>query len=579
MASLWVTRACRCTFAVRGPAAYRLTIEAKAIQTDRPIIMQVEGGVTGRIPGHSSGFFEVPPEKVTTIELIDRAVESSDTFAFRLVGGFPWWSVNADEYAGAGLWLGNITIEGPLEEWPRPSRVKLLGGIDLKTGTIEDVQNILTRILPRAFRHPHSPESVTPYVALAQQALADGESFELALRRALKGVLCAPEFLFLEEPIVAVKDQAANKEAGHETKSPVIEDFALASRLSYFLWSSLPDEELLDLASRDELHHPETLRIQVERMLNDPRSDRFVVSFTNQWLRLKDIDFTVPNEQLYPEYDQLLRQSMLKETRAFFREILDNNHSIQTFLDSEFAMLNRPLAEFYGIQGVTGLEMQRTRLPPNSLRGGVLSQASVLKVSADGTRTSPVLRGAWVLKYLYGTPSPPPPSSVAAVEPDIRGATTIREQLAKHRSHASCNRCHTKIDPPGFALECFDVIGGEREWYRVAHGGGHVDKPLHPESPKHHVQYQKGHAVDMSGHMPNGRPFADVREYKRLLLEDSTAMPNALTRLLLAYSLGRHLGFSDRTEVNRIVTAVQSEDYGLRSIIREVVLSPTFRQP
>ncbi len=555
---------------VRGPALYRLRIAARAIQSDRPAVMRVDGGVTGRIPGHVAGFFEVPPGETTIIELTDRAVEGSDTFAFGLVDGFPWWSVDADNYGGAGLFLGDIRIEGPLEEWPRPSRVKLLGDTDLDTGAIDDVREIVSRLLPRAFRRATAEDDATPFVELADQALDEGQPLEQALRRALKGVLCAPEFLFLEEsPALTTDDDGPT----------FIDDYALASRLSYFLWSSLPDEELFALAGRGALHEPRILRAQVERMLQDPKSRRFVENFTGQWLRLRDVDFTVPNEQLYPEYDQLLRRSMLDETHAFFREILEQDLSVQNFLDSDFAMLNGPLAEFYGIEGVTGLEIRRVELPVESLRGGVLTQASVLKVSADGTRTSPVLRGAWILENLFGAPSPPPPPTVAAIEPDIRGATTIREQLARHRDHESCSRCHSRIDPPGFALETFDVIGGERGWYRTAQGGGYVDRPLHPQAPNHHVRYQRGADVDASGTMPDGRTFSGIVQYKQLLLEDEAAMPRALTRLLLTYALGRNVGFSDRPEIERIVAHVREKDSGLRSIIHEVVQSPAFREP
>ena len=345
------------------------------------------------------------------------------------------------------------------------------------------------------------------------------------------------------------------------------------------MWSSLPDEQLLSLADRGELQKPEVLRAEVERMLSDPKSERFVESFTGQWLRLYDLDFTVPDQNLYPEYSQLLRQSMLGETHAFFREVLDHDHSVNDFIDSDFAMLNKPLADFYGIDNVKGLEVRRVQLPDDSVRGGLLTQASVLKVSADGTRTSPVLRGAWILKHLYGTPSPPPPPTIEAIEPDIRGATTIREQLAKHREHESCNRCHQKIDPPGFALESFDVIGAQRDWYRTRGSGKYVKVPRHPQAPLHYVQYRQGPDVDASGTMPDGRPFADIRDYKRLLLEDKTAMPRSLTRLLLTYSLGRQLGFSDRPQVERIVASVKAEGYGLRSLIHEIVQSRTFRQP
>jgi hypothetical protein len=213
------------------------------------------------------------------------------------------------------------------------------------------------------------------------------------------------------------------------------------------------------------------------------------------------------------------------------------------------------------------------------VRGGVLTQASVLKVSADGTRTSPVLRGAWILKHLYGDPSPPPPPTIAAIEPDIRGATTIREQLAKHREHESCNSCHRKIDPPGFALESFDVIGAERQWYRTRGNGKVVQRPRHPQAPGHFVQYRQGPDVDASGVMPDGRQFHDIREYRQLLLSDQLAMPRALTGLLLSYSLGRRLGFSDREAVEQIVERTSDSRHGLRSLIHEIVNSDVFRRP
>lgn len=545
---------------------YRVRMKIRAEQSDSPVIMHVKGGNTGQIAAHTAGFFEALPGKVTTIEFTDRAVERSDCLAIGLSGGYPYWSVKPESYEGPGLFIGDISIEGPIDEWTA-SRKRLLGNIDPNKGTIADVRIILLKLLPRAFRRPVEENEAAPYVALARQAMGDGKDFEPALRVALKGVLCAPEFLFLEERLEE-----------NDSKT-VVSDHALASRLSYFLWSSLPDEELLKLAERGELNRPAVLKAQVDRMLADSKSARFVESFTGQWLRVRDIDFTVPDHRLYPEYNELLRRSMIDETRAFFREILDQDLSVQNFVDSDFLTINQPLAEFYGIDGVQGLETRRVKRPEGSVRGGVLTQASVLKVSADGTRTSPVLRGVWILNHLFGTPSPPPPPSVAAVEPDVRGATTIREVLAKHRADQSCNRCHRKIDPPGFALESFDVLGAHRDWYRTRdRSGKYVKRKLHPYAPTN-VQYKQGLDVDSSGTMPDGRTFADIREYKRLLLEDETAMARSLTRLLMSYALGRQVGFSDRPAVEEILAKVKAKDYGLRSIIDEIVTSETFRSP
>jgi hypothetical protein len=549
-----------------APGLYRVRMKIRAEQTDEPVVMQVMGGTTGAIAAHTAGFFEALPGKVTSVEFIDRSPERSDCFSFGLVGGFPWWKVDEKEYKGPGLFIGDIQIEGPIDQWPPTSRGELLGGVDPATGTLDDIRAILTRKLPQAFRRSTEAGEVEPFVSLAKQAFDDGLPFEMALRRGLKGVICAPDLLFLEERTLDSEHRGT------------IDDYSLASRLSYFLWSSMPDGQLLSLADRGELHKPKVLRAQTERMLSDPKSARFVESFTGQWLRLYDLDFTVPDRNLYPEYGQLLRQSMLDETHAFFREVLNRDHSVNEFIDSDFAMLNKPLADFYGIDGVKGLKVYRIELPDESVRGGVLTQASVLKISADGTKTSPVLRGAWILKYLYGMPSPPPPSNIKAIEPDIRGATTIREQLAKHREHESCNRCHQKIDPPGFALESFDVIGAHRNWYRTRGSGKDVKVPRHPQAPFHYVQYRQGADVDASGTMPDGRTFADIREYKRLLLSDTIALPRSLARLLLTYSLGRQLSFSDRPEVERIVESVKTNDYGLRSMVHEIVQSNMFRQ-
>jgi hypothetical protein len=548
------------------PGLYRVRMKIRAEQSETPVFMHVRGGNTGRIPAHTVGFFEALPGKLTTVEFTDRAPERSDNFAIGMHGGYPYWSVNPDEYKGPGLFVGDISIEGPVDEWTA-SRRKLLGDVDPANGTLDDIQTVLLKLLPRAFRRSVNEGEVAPYVALAKQSMDDGKDFEAALRVGLKGVLCAPEFLYLEERLQ------------ESDSKPVVDNYALASRLSYFLWSSLPDEELLSLAGRGQLRKPDVLRAQVDRLLADAKSQRFVENFTGQWLRVRDIDFTVPDRRLYPEYNELLRRSMIDETRGFFREILDQDLSVQNFIDSDFVMINHPLSEFYGIAGVTGLKIRRVPRPQGSVRGGVLTQASVLKVSADGTRTSPVLRGVWILNHLFGTPSPPPPPSVAAVEPDVRGASTIREVLAKHRADQSCNRCHRNIDPPGFALESFDVLGAHREWYRTRDRiGKYVRRTLHPFA-QNGVQYRQGPDVDSSGVMPDGRSFSNVREYKSLLLKDETAMARSLTRLLLSYSLGRQSGFSDRAEVENILARANDDDYGLRSIIDEIVTSETFRSP
>jgi hypothetical protein len=320
-----------------------------------------------------------------------------------------------------------------------------------------DARRIIASFARRAFRRPVSETELAPFIALVAKRQANGSTFEQAVRAGLVGVMTSPEFLFLRE------------------MPGRLDDFALASRLSYYLWSSMPDEELLSLAESGKLREPATLHAQVDRLLQSAKAKAFTENFTGQWLRLREIDFTEPSGQLYPEFDDMLKVSMVREARLFFDELLRSDLPITNFLASDFSMLNGRLAKHYGIPGVDGWTFQRVNLPPESHRGGVLTMAAVLKVTANGTNTSPVMRGAWVLDRIFGRPPKPPPPDAGSIEPDIRGSTTIREQLAKHRRVEACASCHVKIDPPGFALDSFDVIGGWREFYRSTGTGKPVE--------------------------------------------------------------------------------------------------------
>lgn len=548
---------------LRAPAGtYRGTIRARAVQTDKPVVLRIYAGdtIVGRREKHLVGYYDVPPNEWVTIEFTDRLVENSGTFQPKCYGTKDTRK-DADTYPEPGIEIGDITIEGPLEAWPPASRKRLLGSVNMDEGTLADARAILLRVLPRAFRRQTGEEDVEPYMSLVAAALDDGHDFESSIRLGLKAILCSPEFLFLDESGVDAIDQ-----------------FALASRLSYFLWSSMPDERLFELAKQDTLFRPDTLRGEVERLLADPRAEQFTTNFVGQWLDLRDIDFTIPDVNLYPDYDELLRISMVDETQLFFREILDNDLSLLNFVDSDFTFLNQRLAEHYSIEGVDGQKLRRVELPENSVRGGVLTQASVLKVTANGTTSSPVIRGAWVLEKIQGQPVPPPPSNVAAVEPDIRGATTLREQLAKHRNAESCAVCHRKIDPAGFALENFDVIGGWRERYRTLGEGQRPEFSRDPHSFAW-IRYRIGLPVDATGETFDRQPFENIREFKQLLLRDRDAITTGLTRKLATYSLGRQIGFSDRDDIDAIVARVAERDFGFRSLIHEIVQSEMFRRP
>lgn len=270
---------------------------------------------------------------------------------------------------------------------------------------------------------------------------------------------------------------------------------------------------------------------------------------------------------------------MLDETRRFYEHVLEGDLAVATFVDSDFTFLNERLAKHYGIDGVERLEVRKVTLPPGSVRGGVMTQASVLKVTANGTNTSPVLRGVSAMKNILGKPVPPLPANVPAVEPDIRGATTLREQLAKHRDVEGCNACHRKIDPAGFALENFDVIGGLREQYRVS-GDGFGKRPDLKRAPftHHYISYRIGPPIDASGQLEDGRPFRDVREFKRLILEDSAGIARGMTEKLATYGLGRRMSFSDRPALDVIVKEAGDRDYAFRSLIHQVVQSELFRR-
>ena len=539
---------------LKPPAGtYRGTLRVRAVQSDKPVTMRIYGGdtIVNRREQHLVGYYDVPPGEWTTIEFVDRLVEDGGTYLPKLYGTEDTRK-DADTFAGPGVEIGDLVIEGPVDEWPPASRAELLGD------AAPDAGEIIRRLLPRAFRRPVDPDEAGSYLKLFEAARAEGQSFDSALRVSVKAILTSPEFLFLDEP-------------GEGDLKPE----ALASRLSYFLWSSLPDAEL----SAADLGNPATLHTQVERLLGDPKAASFTTNFTGQWLGLREINFTAPDANLFPEFDELLNLSMPRETELFFQEILAQDLSVVNFVDSTFTFLNGRLASHYGIPGIEGQKFRKVTLPAGSLRGGVLTQAGILKVTANGTNTSPVIRGAWVLKNILGQPPPPPPDNVGSVQPDIRGATTIREQLAKHRNIPSCAGCHAKIDPPGFALESFDPIGGYRTEYRtMAENGARPGLSRAPFTLAW-VRYRVGKPVDSSGQLPTGEAFTDIREFKHLLARDPDQLTRNLTQKLLTYALGRKTGFSDRPAIEDIVREARTNAYGFRSLIHAITRSATFRKP
>ena len=545
----------------KADGTFRMKIQAKTYQSKHRLVLAVYGGdvIAGHDAKHLVGYYDIPKgDEWTSIEFEDYL----ETYGCFKIVPYRLTPVSVPNlFKGPGLMIGEVSVEGPIEAWPPTSRAKLLGDIDPQSAGIEDARQILLRLLPRAFRRRIQPHEVDPYLTLTKTALDAGRPFLDALRLGLKGVLCSPGFLLREEWL--------------SPEHPLrITNEALASRMSYFLWSSMPDDELTDQVSNARQVTPDVLRKQVERMLRDPKSERFVENFTGQWLGLRDINFTEPDAKLYPEFDEMLRYSMVEETRRFFREILEKDESLLDFVDSTWAILNERLAIHYQIPGVVGQNFRRVAIPTGNVRGGVITQASVLKITANGTNTSPVVRGNWVLTNILGEPSPPPPPNVPGIEPDIRSATSIRNRLSKHRDISACAVCHNRIDPPGFALESFDPIGGFRKAYRTIGVGRTVNLAIDGKR----VEFKYGPSVDSSGELPAGRKFQNVREFKQFLRQDEPRIAKCLTEKLLIYALGRPLTFSDRGMITSVVQKLRARKYGFRSLIREVVLSAAFRE-
>lgn len=420
---------------------------------------------------------------------------------------------------------------------------------------LADAQRLLGDFLPRAFRRPVPADEVARYVALVQDRLEQKDCFESALRHSYTAALCSPSFL-----------------VRRESPGP-LDDHALATRLSLWLWSSVPDDALRALADQGNLHEPAVLRAQVDRLLADPRSERFITDFLDQWLNLRKIATNDPDPKLYPEFNAYLQDSMLAESRAFLRELIAKDLPASTLVASDFVTINQRLAEHYGIPGVIGSAIRRFPLPADSIRGGVLTQAAVLKVTANGTTTSPVVRGVFVSERLLGQTIPAPPPGIPAIDPDTRGATTVREQLAKHRADASCAACHQKMDPPGLALERFDVIGGWRERYRSVDKGDTVGLRL---ADGHGVSYRAGPPVDASGETDQHEPFADFAAFRALVRQHPQQIANAFVKQLVTYATGAEVGYADRKEIERLLTDAASAQYGVRSLIQAIANSRLF---
>ncbi|PHS03109.1 MAG: hypothetical protein COA78_19005 [Blastopirellula sp.] len=435
---------------------------------------------------------------------------------------------------GPTLRIHHLEIEGPLfDQWPPKGHQLMFGTGEVRT---EDIEQHLVRFATQAFRRTVSVEEMKPYAELVRRYLAQDRTTVEALQIGFKAILSSTPFLHLPE------------------FNQRLSDYEFANRLSYFLWSSMPDEMLFDLAAQGKLRQPDVLREQVERMLANPKSAAFVEHFTDRWLRLDKIGSMPPDEKRYREYySEDLDVAMKQETHRFFGYILEHNLDIATFIDSDFTFANRGLAKLYGMPPLGDAELVKVAITDRR-RGGLLGQASVLTATANGIDTSPVIRGVWVLENLLGTPPSPPPPDVEPLAPDLRGATTIREQLAKHREIASCNDCHAKIDPMGFALENFGPIGEWRDTY-----------------------YRQPNPIDASAQFPDGSSYQEITEFKTELMKHQNLVARNLAKKLLEYGTGRIMEVTDRGTVDKITESISAKGNGLRDLVHAVVQSEIFR--
>ena len=528
--------------------------------------------------GRPIGCFDVPSLE-PTIHEFTAFLMPGDRISFHAMtlpasGPANWPTTNGvTDYEGPAIAYDFFEIEGPLDPGLPESHRRLFGDS-------AEPGELLSGFAGRAFRRPVEAGELRPYVEIVEAELAAGRPFEEAILAGYRAILCAPDFLLigLESGVPEAADKPAR-----------LGPHALASRLSFFLWDSPPDEQLLQLASSGALARPEVLAAQVERMLADAKSDRFVEHFLDDWLQLREIDFTTPDPALYPDFDPWLRDSMLAETRGFFRRLLDKNLGVGQLIDSDTILVNQRLAQLYGIEGVRGAAFREQKVPAGLPRGGLLTQASILKVTANGTATSPVLRGVWVMERLLGVPRLPPPPNIPAIEPDATGATTIRQMVEMHRADRACAVCHDKMDPYGLAMESFDPIGGQRDRYRldgapkkIRRGKEEAEEPsievvsMAGNPWRSRSKVRLGPEVDASGTLANGRSFHDIEELKKLLLADEDAIARSLAQQLVVYATGSGIRFSDRDDVDAIVKKTKPSHHGLRSLIKEIVLSDLF---
>lgn len=590
-------------FLAELPGEYRVRFEARAVSQVRDFRLRPSPGpvpmtfrarkpsgpdVSGDVRA-TGGLIDVQP-RAAVYETTVR-IAAGETIEYSLLG-LPVPQPNVRNIAPTyydfppmpegghpGIAFRWIEITGPVSpsRWPTASHRVLFGDLPIRSRPAKvaghglnveviphdpttDAIRLLERFAQQAAHAPVPDAALKVFQDLILEKLAAGEPFGEAVLAGYQAFLCSGHFLYLPEP--------------HDPS----DYYALASRLSHFLWNSRPDKELQEAARAGELRSAAILREQTERLIESPRFARFVDNFLDYWLDLKDLHRDDPDIRLYPEYrfSDYLVDSMERQTKAAFTQLIRMNQPVTFLIDSDVIYVNDRLATHYGLPSVVGSAIRRTPVPPLSPYGGFLTQAAVQKVTSNGTTTSPVIRGAWVMDRLLGDPPPPPPPSVPAVEPDIRGAKTIREILALHAQSPSCSGCHARFDPIGMALENFDVMGAWRQYYRGLEEGilvTGIDRAGHDYS------YRVAEPVDSSGKLLDGRQFRDVRQLKSLLIQNPRQLARNLLERFAVYAIGAPVRFSDRREIDEILDQCAPAGYRVRDLVRGLVLSKIFLGP
>jgi len=589
------------TFTAAEPGAYRVRFSARAVRQARdfrllpawaPLPMTFRArkrsgaDVSGDVRA-TGGLLDIQPEVAvyeTTIRL-----KRNETFEYSLLGLPVPRAINPDDGplyydfppmppgGHPGVAFQWLEISGPIDspQWPPASHKALFGNLPIRLATSgrlkvalvseqpeQDAVRLLRRFVHLAARGPIPEEAVAVYEQLVLAELKRETPLAEALLAGYSAFLCSGRFLYLPVPTEAGENQLHDQ-------------YAIASRLSHFLGNSRPDAKLSAHAKNRQLRNANLLHDETNRLIENDAFQQFVNNFTDYWLSLKDIRRDEPDVRLYPEYrfDDYLIDSMAAETRAFFTLMVRENLPVSVLVDADFALVNDRLARHYDLPPVSGSRLRRVALPASSPLGGLLTQAAMMKVTANGSTTSPVVRGAWIMDRIMGQPPPPPPTQVPAVEPDIRGATTIREQLAKHTQDASCSACHARFDPVGAALENFDVLGAWRDRYRSLASG---DKITGIDRAGHEFAYHVAGKIDAGGRLRDGRTFQGIVELKALLLSDPRQLARNVLQQFTMYATGTPVRFSDRPVIEGILDRCRANEYRTRDLLHGLVQSRIF---